>query len=74
MEPWSGGNLIPNIAWAESKEYKQKFPTLDDRIMFVHNENFWLTSVNRSLGKNRWERVVKKNESVFHKEKVEPDA
>ena len=69
-EPWSGGTLIPNIAWAESKEYKLKFPTLDDRIMFVHNGNFWLTAVNNSFGKNRWELVLKQNGSVFHKEKV----
>ena len=63
---WSGGTLIPNKAWAESREYKLKFPILDDRIMFLHNDNFWLTSVQYGLGNNKWLNTGNK----FQKEKV----
>ena len=37
----SGGKIIPNHAWAKSKQHEISFPVLNDQIMFLHNKYYW---------------------------------
>ena len=45
----SGGKIIPNHAWAKSKQHEISFPVLKDQIMFLHNKYYW-----NNRGKREW--------------------
>lgn len=56
----SGGRIIPIYAWAESKKHELPFPVLNDRMMFVHNKEFFVTSYRRDIGPYNWEKELEK--------------
>ena len=37
----SGGKIIPDHAWAKSKQHELRFPVLEDQILFLQNKFYW---------------------------------
>ena len=56
----SAGRIIPKHAWVESPKYELQFPVLNDQIMFLHNQNFWLKSQRRNVGPYNWQNESNK--------------
>ena len=46
----SGGRVIPIYAWAESAKHELSFPVLNDRMMFLHNKDFFNTFFIQNSG------------------------